>query len=465
MFNFLKSNTIDKDKIAKLLQTTPEILAEFEKAYQKQVLSDNTPSDNFFEINAKQAAESHAGFSNTDCPQLHDIMMRIVDELVAQTPIWEFDGTRSKATEISVALPDKCVTLEEITNLPKELQPELSGNLMKRDINEPSYIMLLDMYQHYHTEKNPTKRQGFYHRFRQGLDILDLDPITYEIIGMNPNSMGYWLPRIADATIEHSFFKIPKTTIIKVPLTLLQLTRQPYENLTRTTLDIVDKFCQKVFKLDTEKEYFIKTGTYSSKFDFRNAHIWTPHEVLELGEYLLFIHYQALMMASPLSSPCIYGVSTTNEWVVREFIQDKELNPTIYKGLPLHTEYRVFVDFNTKQVIGINPYWDPAIMKERFLRDAENDNHCKHDYITYTANEERLMKRYNENKDMISSKLQELISDIDGLSGQWSIDIMQNDTDFWLIDMHLAQNSAYYEECVPEELRVPLEENWLPKIG
>ena len=26
----------------------------------------------------------------------------------------------------------------------------------------------------------------------------------------------------------------------------------------------------------------------------------------------------------PLTFPCIYGVSTTNEWVVREFIKDKE---------------------------------------------------------------------------------------------------------------------------------------------
>lgn len=57
-------------------------------------------------------------------------------------------------------------------------------------------------------------------------------------------------------------------------------------------------------------------------------------------------------MASPLSQPSIYGVSTTNEWVVREFIPDKEGNPCIYKGLPLHTEYRVFVDCDTDEVLG-----------------------------------------------------------------------------------------------------------------
>lgn len=40
---------------------------------------------------------------------------------------------------------------------------------------------------------------------------------------------------------------------------------------------------------------------------------------------------------------------------------------------------------------------------------------------------------------------------------------MQNGEDFWFIDMALAENSAFYE-CVPECLRKPVEENWLPKI-
>lgn len=57
-------------------------------------------------------------------------------------------------------------------------------------------------------------------------------------------------------------------------------------------------------------------------------------------------------MASPLTAPCIYGAATTIEWVVRDFIQDKENSPYIYKGMPLHTEYRIFVDCDSKTVIG-----------------------------------------------------------------------------------------------------------------
>ena len=72
------------------------------------------------------------------------------------------------------------------------------------------------------------------------------------------------------------------------------------------------------------------------------------------------------------------------------------------------------------------------------------------------------MERYNQNKDLIVEKVGEILSEIN-LSGQWSLDIMQNGDDFWIIDMALAQNSALIE-CVPRELRRTTEENWIPKL-
>lgn len=47
--------------------------------------------------------------------------------------------------------------------------------------------------------------------------------------------------------------------------------------------------------------------------------------------------------------------------------------------------------------------------------------------------------------------------------GQWSVDIMQNGDDFWLIDMAQADLSAYYKDAVPEELCKRNKENWLPE--
>lgn len=210
-------------------------------------------------------------------------------------------------------------------------------------------------------------KQQFYNMFRQGLDILDLDPLTYKIIDRNQNSMGYWLPALSAAVKNQDFFKIPATKILKVPLSLLQLTRQEYTALTPATMRIVDEFCYKAFGLNPNKEYFIKTATFSSKFDFRNAHVMGEKEVNELGEYLLFIHYQALCHAhydlSGRNQPILYGMSTTTEWVVREYIQPSAETPEIYYGLPLRPEYRVFIDFDVHEILGISPYWEPDIMK------------------------------------------------------------------------------------------------------
>lgn len=162
---------------------------------------------------------------------------------------------------------------------------------------------------------------------------------------------------------------------------------------------------------------------------------------------------------------------SNNEQVVREFIDDKENNPTIYNGLPLHTEYRVFVDFDDKEIIGINPYWDPDVMKKNFLGVGSSKNSVKqHDYIIYSTHEEKLMSRYEENKDLVMNEVRRLL-DKCNLTGQWSIDIMQNGDDFWLIDMARATESALVE-CVPKSklknVRQPflgLEEVGVKQIG
>lgn len=60
--------------------------------------------------------------------------------------------------------------------------------------------------------------------------------------------------------------------------------------------------------------------------------------------------------------------------------------------------------------------------------------------------EEKLQNEYEQYKDIITEKIEEMLPDID-LTGQWSIDIMKNGKDFYIIDMALAQNSALIEVC------------------
>lgn len=410
----LQNAMLQKDAIAELLKISPEALSKFEESYRTHTLSEEP--DGFFQQNSRQAAEQNHVIDMAAKPipaDTADLEHRIVDELLSQTSAYFFDGNLVSIQNCkTISSKTKAVSLQEVTSLPPEIQPQLTGTLMKRDMPE-SGPMLLCQYKEYLDNPNSAKGRTAYHMFRQGLDILDLDALTYEIIGTNRNSMGYWFPPLVDACRGTDFFKIPATAIVKVPLTLLQLTRQEYGLLTPTTLSILDKWAHEAFRLDDTKEYFIKTGTYSSKFDFRNAHVKGAKEVRELGEYLLFIHYQALQMASPLSTPCIYGASTTNEWVVREWIEDVENNPCIYKGLPLHTEYRIFIDCDQKSVIGYTPYWEPQTMKQRFgHEDDANSPHQIHDYIIYKAHEETLMRRYQENIEKVKAEVEAMLPDL-----------------------------------------------------
>lgn len=438
----LSRNYTEKElqNIALLLKDNPDRQREFENLYAQFEL--DTEILNLFQQNAAKVIDKSDKLVSLS-ENAEELVEQIVEELVSQTAIW--DSSQNKV----LPLPQPVRYLQNAKSLIslQEQGLQFSGYMCKQDIPESSSKVLLRQY----TDYVKTGNMLFYTLFRQGLDILDLDPLVYELLNHDPNTMSNWLFAIKEVVDKTQFFKIPKTRIIKVPLALLQSTRvYEFGELSPLSLEIINRYAQRVFDLDTEKDYFIKTGTFSSKFDFRNAKVTKGQEVSELGSYLWYIQHQANQMASPLNNKVIYGVSSNNEWVVREFIDDKENNPTIYNGLPLHTEYRVFVDFDTEEVIGISPYWHPEVMKKSFLDigvSAPIQNN--HDYINYTNHEEILMKRYEENKDMVVSEVSRLLSDC-RLKGQWSIDVMQNGSDFWLIDMARASESAL-SECVPKE--------------
>lgn len=476
----------DVERICKELKLDKTLLEEFEHAYK------NASIDNYSSL-----GKNHNGSKNETTPYaLDELKERIVNELIVQTRIWSYNGGKTLVSEGQKLLGSNEVRKEEIEEVRVDLRPMLTGSLMKIDVNGDSGLTLLNNLRNSMQAKESNKQKQYYNMFRQGLDLLDLDPIVYMMLEQNKNAMGYWLPKIASEVDKEGFFKIPKTTIIKVPMTLLQLTRIGYEEINRTTLDIVNEYCMRVFNLDVNSKYFIKTGTYSSKFDFRNARVEGQDEVKSLGEYLLFIHSQALSMAhfdiSGMHRPIIYGVSTTNEWVVRDFIEDQEDNLTIYHGLPLHTEYRVFVDFDEKEILGIHPYWDKEKLTTHFeqtIKGAANflemlksknaseiPNYdeemakayqalqdAKHDLITYTSNYETLNRRYEDNKQEVIRHLEAIIKNCN-LTGQWSIDIMQNGNEFYLIDMQGAGNSVYYNEVVPPSKRKKDAEDWVPKL-
>lgn len=454
---------LDVDTAAAMLRTTPGLLREFERSYHANVLDRKNAPTGPLGPDARSVIESRSGHDLSDAVLALDA--RIVRELLADTSIIRYDGERLTAAPSLAPVPESYVTEADVDVLEPGERPQLAGELIHRQIDAVNYPLLLDMWRRAtDLKRSARQRREAYGMFRTGLDLLDLDPVMYRMLDLNPAGMGHWLPALAKANEGKTFFRIPKTTIAKVPMTLLQLSRVEYESLTAATLDVVDRWAQAAFGLNPDGEYFIKTGTFSSKYDYRNAHVTGPHEVAQIGEYLLYIQSQAVEMAGPLNEPAMYGVSTTNEFVVREYVPDRLGLPTIYMGLPLRCEYRCFIDCDTDELLGIHPYWDPEVMNKR-VRDAPDASnpHMRHDAVTYAMREPSLMREYGESKGLVAAHVRELLPGL-GLAGQWSLDIMRDGDDCWLIDMAPAERSTFYERTVPKGKRRPMVENWMPEL-
>lgn len=102
-------------------------------------------------------------------------------------------------------------------------------------------------------------------------------------------------------------------------------------------------------------------------------------------------------------------------------------------------------------------------MKQRFGHQEDADSpHNIHDYAIFLAHEDTLLTRYQENKRKVLREMGKLIPRI-SLQGQWSIDIMQNGDDFYIIDMALAEHSAL-SDCVSAEKIKHIEVDWMPKL-
>jgi hypothetical protein len=296
-------------------------------------------------------------------------------------------------------------------------------------------------------------------RFWQGLDIMDLDPMVYDTLTRSRTSMGYWLPRLAEADrLAGMPLALPRTVVARVPMPLLQLPRMGFDTLNEPTRAVLDEWASRVFDLDDAVgDRFVKTGTFSLKFDARACHV--RHEDLnQVGERLAFIQSYACSLAGPLTSPSVVGMSTCADWVCREWIEPDPGTPTIYHGLPLRPEFRVFVDVSAGRVLGVHEYWDAGVMRPRFLE--ERDLSDLHDQVTFAAAEPSLHADYLSHRDEVSDRVSSLLPGLH-LDGQWSLDVMLSGGVLYAIDMAPAPLSTYYRQTVPEPLRVTFHERWL----
>ena len=253
--------------------------------------------------------------------------------------------------------------------------------------------------------------------------LLSSDEYAYDeyaqVLTPEKNNFSFWFPKI-----EHCGMNVPKSIIFEVPEEIQKCffleNEGDYETIDMWLKEIV------IPALNKENMHllFVKNATFSNKFDATTC-IVTEHTLLNA---ITLINYNALM----------FGAEGVSEFVVRERIMhDKKHIPCIYNGLPLRSEFRVFYDFTKRKVIFIENYWNYGYVFPN-LHDIT-------DKIVFEHERDRLEREYNNRKQEVCELVAKAMEKVEGLEGPWSVDVMLNGENYYLIDMALAETSAYWD--------------------
>ena len=258
----------------------------------------------------------------------------------------------------------------------------------------------------------------------QNVDFEKLREEHYKDEINNPNNFSHWYPKVKDCGI-----KMVKAWIFKFSFEEWKILESMEKEDSREKALLILKE-----KLESNKEikksrlYNIKNGAFSNKFNANDCF----SNYYDIPRKFLNIQYTGMC----------FDADGTSEMVIREVIgYDYNTVPTIYNGLPLRPEYRVFVDFDSNRVLYIVNYW--------------NYDYCykhlnKTDKIIFDYMKLYLESEFENNKDKVIELIEKNLiphnkKNKDKLSGIWSVDIMKADDDYYLIDMAIGCQSAYYD--------------------
>lgn len=253
----------------------------------------------------------------------------------------------------------------------------------------------------------------------------------YNDFALDPNNMSFWLPKIMPAA--HEALKIPKTAIVTVPPEVMELFFMEKQGMTTTEIAeriynwVRDEFYPTAKTVVGDGLWFLKNGSFSNKFVFKNCRTLSS-DLMKMTANIIDINYTSLC----------FDAGGTTEMIAREFIAPPKDIPTIYEGMPLRCEIRIFYDFdNHKPLYHVN-YWDWDYCNKDICRDPT-------DAIVYKHECARLQTRYQQIAPVVTDIVAERMAKVDSLSGVWSIDVMENNEySLYLIDMAVGYRSAYW---------------------
>lgn len=272
------------------------------------------------------------------------------------------------------------------------------------------------------------------------------EPDPMEIFAReHENDFSFWFPKIQFCGIP-----VPKTFFKKLPhydqgpearrLYQAFCMENPAEDLAVVQTWLNTNVLPELKEMGLMGHVFVKNARFSNKFDANgNCNLFGT---FDLARAFANINYEAMCL----------DANGCDEIVVREFIEASchEI-PCIYNGLPLRPEFRVFYDFDTQQPIFTANYWDFDYVYPHLYAAT--------DRIIFEHERERIETAFNQYKDEVQEMVSNAMKSVQGLTGQWSIDILYDENTysphkFWLIDMAIAQRSAYWEQRPKEVTRV-----------
>lgn len=261
--------------------------------------------------------------------------------------------------------------------------------------------------------------------------IEELGRRCYEDDRNYPENFSNWYPHIKDfgyfrsaEIISNQIFTYEETEKFRKTDNIKDVDWNELVEILKPTLSKMERF----------KVYSIKNGCFSNKFEFETC-LATK---MDLAEKLWKINYRSAELET--------GGYT--ELVVRELIPHNiYTTPTIYGGMPIREEVRVFYNMDTNSIEYIEDYW-----KYKYCRPNIRD---KSDQIVFDWFHNKLKTRKVQHREVLR-KIEDILYEnihtlkFDGeLKGIWSIDFMYIDEGvnydgLWLIDMARGFRSAYW---------------------
>lgn len=255
----------------------------------------------------------------------------------------------------------------------------------------------------------------------------------YNELSANPNNISYWYPKIKDCGML-----VPETLIVTVPedIVIAFFMEGDVQANQDKVYEWVKTAIMPALPPSLRGLIFMKNGAFSNKFDFNTCAIRA--NALEIARNLIEINYTSLM----------FDTGGNTEVAIRERILSDSNIPCIYHGMPLNNEYRVFYDFDSKKALYSVNYWDWDYCHDAIARDVT-------DKAIYEAYYPTLMKHYADHCGFVEKYVEDHMYHVEGLTGIWSVDVMEVDHSFWLIDMAVGYRSAYWD---PEKVKEALED-------